>query len=254
MVTARSAGELEPLDESLTGCRECDHTTAPLPPSVAQGEETIEEGGAESAGEMHAAFAPIQARTAERPPPRADSIEADTDPAAPGFPRAGERHVLIASADQASLPKSIQQVDTGLSREVVVADPRVPEIRIPGPWANPLRGATYPEAEAHEGLEDVGDLLAGDPEIAMPALFRGRYQPGRREARQVTAGGRLSDAGLERELARGARAAVHERGEHPGPAGICYQRGAGGEVGYVDHSTMLTKVCPPSQAEECVHS
>ena len=96
-------------------------------------------------------------------------------------------------------------------------------------------------------LQHMGDVGAGEAVIAVTALFLRLDQPAGLELRQMRTRGLRRDAGLLRQLARGQRAAGHQRGQHVGARGIADQGGDHGDVGACFHSSMIAEASTSSK-------
>ena len=93
--------------------------------------------------------------------------------------------------------------------------------------------------DARERLDQLRDLRAGEPVVAVAALGDDGEEPGVDEPPEVLAGGRRRDARLRGEHARRQRATVAEREQHPRPRALAEDRAEGGEVGVSGHEVSV---------------
>ena len=122
---------------------------------------------------------------------------------------------------------------------MVVADPGAAQRRILRPGAHAhVAGA---RGEARKPFEHAGDVGAGEAVVAVAALLLRLDQPAGLELGQMRTGGLRRDAGLLRQLARGQRAAGHQRGQHVGTRGIADQGGDHGDIGSGFHSSIIAE-------------
>ena len=104
--------------------------------------------------------------------------------------------------------------------------------------AQPRRAGAFPQrsngprrCEAHKLLEQLADLGAGEPVVAVPAMGLDRQEAGVGQLAEVTAGRRPADARFVGEHAGGQRPPVVEGEQHLAPGRIGQQRGQRGDVG-----------------------
>ena len=122
---------------------------------------------------------------------------------------------------------------------MVVADPRAAQRRILRPGAHAhVAGA---RGQAREALQHAGDVGIGEAVVAVAALLFRLDQAAGLELGEMRTRGLRRDAGLLRQLARGQRAAAHQRGQHVGARGIADQRGDHGDVGTCFHASMIAE-------------
>ena len=84
--------------------------------------------------------------------------------------------------------------------------------------------------DTRERLDQLRDLRAGEPVVAVAALGDDGEQPRVDEPPEVLAGGRRRDARLRGEHARRQRAPVAEREQHPRPRPLAEDGAEGGEI------------------------
>ena len=93
--------------------------------------------------------------------------------------------------------------------------------------------------DARDRLERLGDLGARQSVAPGPALSFHVDEVRVEQHAEVLADRRGRDPGLVREHARGQGAAVGQRHQHPGPAGLADERGDAGDVGVTGHATTV---------------
>src|ERR1700738_3321963 len=135
---------------------------------------------------------------------------------------------------------------------MILADPRAPQRRILRPGAHPhMAGA---RRKAREAFEHAGDIGIGEAIVAVAALLFLLDQAAGLQFAQMRTRGLRGDAGLVRQLARGQRAAGHQRRQHVGAGGIADQCCDHGDIGTCFHSSMLTEALRSSRAYICACS
>ena len=140
---------------------------------------------------------------------------------------------------QPLLSHAVEHLHAEIAGEVIVADPRAPQRRLLRPGAHAhVAGAL---GQARKPFEHMGDVGAGEAVVAVAALLLRLDQAAGFELRQMRTRGLRRDAGLVRQLARGQRAAGHQRGQHVGARGIADQRGDHGDIGSCFHSSMIAE-------------
>ena len=151
----------------------------------------------------------------------------------------GQFDVLFSLPDQPLRFHAVEHLHAEIAGQMVVANPRAAQRRIlrPGTHAH----VTGARRQTREALEHAGDIRIGEAIIAVAALLLRLDQAAGFQFGQMGARGLRGDAGLMRQLARGQRAAGHQRRQHVGARGIADQRGDHGNVGTCFHSSMLTE-------------
>jgi len=141
---------------------------------------------------------------------------------------------------QQSLPlHAVEHLHAEVAGQMVVADPGAAQRRILGPGADPQMAG--PRREALEPFQYRGDIGVGETVIAVAALLFLLDQAAGLQLRKVRARGLRRDAGLDRQFARGQRAAGHQRHQHVGARGIADQCGDHGDIGACFHSSMIAE-------------
>jgi len=152
---------------------------------------------------------------------------------------ASEFDVLFCLPDQPLLAQAVEHLHAEIAGQMIVADPRPPQRRLFRSGAH--AGMAGALGQASKAFEHMGDVGAGETVVAVTALFLRLDQAAGFELCQMRTRGLRRDAGLVRQLARGQRAAGHQRGQHVGARGIADQRGDHGNVGACFHSSMIAE-------------
>jgi len=132
---------------------------------------------------------------------------------------------------------------------MVVANPGLAQRRVLG--AGPGAHVAALRRQSHHALQHAAHVVAGQGEVAVPALLLLAQQAAGLELAQVGAGGLQGHVRLGGQLARRQRLAAHERGQHVGPGRITDQRGNAQVVnsmvplanmfGYVDNLRSMSQ-------------
>ena len=149
----------------------------------------------------------------------------------------GQLDVVLVLANQLLPFHAVEHLHAEIAGQVIVANPRPAQRRILRPGAHAhVAGAG---GEPREALEHAGDVGIAEAVIAVAALLFLFDQAAGLELRKMRTRGLRRDAGLLRQLARGQRAAGHQRREHVGAGGIADQRGDHGDIGTCFHRSMI---------------
>ena len=182
-------------------------------------------------------------RSASRSTPRPSSVPAPRGgqpvlDVAAGRGEPVRRRAGTVRTDEHPVPQERgHERDPQPSGEVVVAGAGAPErVRVGALAQRPDR---LGRRDARDRLQRLGDLWARQavaPGAALP--FHGDEVRVEQPA-EVLADRRGGDPRLAREHARGQGAAVGQRHQHPGAAGVADERGDAGDVGVTGHATTV---------------
>ncbi len=146
---------------------------------------------------------------------------------------------------------AVEHLHAEIAGEVVVADAGAAQRRILRPGAHAhVAGAG---GDALQAFQHIGDIGVAEAIVAVAALLLGFDQPAGLELGEMRARRLRRDAGLLRQLARGQRAAGHQRGQHVAAGGIADQSGDPGDVGSCFHSSMIAEASTFGQAGSVCH-
>ena len=206
-------------------------------PFAAEGQ--FQEGCAEGAAEVVAAFAPIEAgeRQAAAGLARGFDVDAQVLQGSGSF-----RGEVVGGGQPSFRQEAVVEGDAEGTGDVVVAGAGGAEMRgcVGNEWAALSTG------EDREIFKDAGDGGAGEGEVSVAALEGDLDEAFVLEAAEVDAGGGGGDAGNGGELGGGAGVAIEEGEEHAGAGGLADGGGdiGGGEVDLrLDiHTLMVSEV------------
>src|SRR5205085_2623126 len=202
--------------------------------------EARHHGGAQRAGEVMAPFAPVETGLAYRAARMRQHVGRYLQGLLQkSFAFRGQFDLLLFLTDQFLLLHAVEHLHAEIAGEMVVANPRPAQRRILRSRADAHMTGT--RSEARKPFEHAGDTGAGETLIAMAALPLRLDQAADLEFRQMRTRGLRRDAGFLRELARGQRAAAHQRREHVGTRGIADQGGDHGDIGTCFHASTITE-------------
>lgn len=122
--------------------------------------------------------------------------------------------------DESSLPQRSGQVHAETTGEVSVARPAVAHRPVPGPGAQDRRSGKARRGNAAKALDDAGDVVAGEPDIAVTSLPDVHHETTLDEQVDVLARGRPGEPRVPAELADGPGPPVHECCAHHRARGV----------------------------------
>ena len=196
----------------------------------------------DGAGEMMAALAPIQTGMAKLAPLQGQRGRVDPQLPQQAVAGGGENQAVARRRERAPGQQALVDRHAQFAGEVVVAHARLAQRRFARTQPVPQR--TGPESDAHQGLEQLGDIAVGQPEIAVPSLALDGEESRIQQFGEVGADRLLGHAGDGGELGRRQRPIGHQRGKHFGARMIADQSRDADDVRAVFHGSMLNE---PSQ-------
>src|SRR5688572_14573221 len=238
---AGSARETLP-QSPLAGRAEAHDTASRLALRPAERIEPLEQRGADRAREMVAAHAPVEAKPAGGTARVAMRFGIDAERGTETLARRGELQAALAMAHESPLLETLEHEDPELAREVVVADARLAQRRLARARLQP-HGARAVR-HAHHALQQLGDVVVGEAEVAVASLALDRDEAAFHEFRQMCACGLLGDVGHLGELGCGERLAAHQCREDVGARTVADERRDADDVRSVLHAGMLSRFAP----------
>jgi hypothetical protein len=180
-----------------------------------------------------------QGRTGTGPPQGFKRCQVYSEPHHPFTTGLSQNRFAVHLFQHRRREKSVIERNPEFARQMVVADPRLPERRILRPGSGARQSA--PGGEPHHGFQKRADIIIGKGKIAMPSLSALDQEVGAFELPEV--GTRRLDGhpGLRGQFARGQRPAGHQRGQHVGARRIADQRAQLGYVRTFFHTSMLVE-------------
>lgn len=228
------------LEPAAAGKRDRDGTAVGHSLDPAAVEEGGEEGGAEGAGDVRNALAPVEAGGGEAAAFRLHVLQVDPELLEQISPRPCHLELLPFPAQRAALDERLREADAELAGEMVVARPRrtysAADSRLTVRSRRSLGG------QNRERLHRLHQLRPDEAVEAVTAFAPDPDQPDRREPRQMSARGRRGDARRQCQLAGRDLAAVRERHEHGDPRGVGEDFSDGGDGGVCKHISTLSQL------------
>src|SRR5581483_2525491 len=155
--------------------RKADDAGGALASCPFQRKDAVEQRGAQRPGKVIAPHAPVEAGLADRPPCTADGVEVDAELGAKMLASGRQHQLGIGEIQKLALGQVIEHAHAEVTGEVVVADPRLPHLRVL--WSGADAAMAGVIGKARERLECRGDLGILEAEVAMPSLLLWCDQP-----------------------------------------------------------------------------
>ena len=170
---------------------------------------------------MRTPFAPVQTGPAECAPAARGRIDVNAETGEELPSRRGQGAAIGIEFEPAPLDHGLRDGNAKFAGEMVVAGPRVAHLGIdPGRRAEPRRTA---RRDRHHPLQHLRHQRGGQPvEPPRPPLLH-HQELSRDELRQMRTRGLRRDPGDAGQIAGAERAAVHQRRQDVGAAGIGHQ-------------------------------
>ncbi len=234
-----------PVEGSLPAGREFHMAAAGAAPEPAFGLEPLQHGGTESTAEMPPAFAPIEADTAERAAAFCQRRQVDPEIADKSRPGPGQGDFFVIDGHEATFNEGAEHLHGAPTRQVNVADPRIPECCIA--WTRTLPEVAFGGGKPRQSFQRPRHLSIGQRIVAVPPLFARPEKPSLGELRQMAGGRGGADPCGQGQFTCGQRLTIHQRREHVGAGWITDEGGDTGDIRSLFHGPSLVALAPPGQ-------
>ena len=145
------------------------------------------------------------------------------------------------NGDEAALGQSIEDPDTKLARNMVVANARVPKGRIL--WSRANARVAQPFSNVDQVLYGASDIGSRQGVVTMPACAPFDDETSLRQSSKMRAGRLRAHARFPRQLSRSQRLARHKRRNDVRPRRVTQQRRHDRKVRSILHASILIEMC-----------
>jgi NIPSNAP len=184
-----------------------------------------------------ATLAPVKTGPAQHATAGIDREHIDASAPEPLGPASAQLQGVCGALYYTVAREFLESPYTELTGQVVVANPSVPQSRFA--WAGDQPHSAGAKGDAHQRLEQPGDILIGETVIAVTTLLLHGYERRIEELGQVRAHRLFGHAGNRRQFTRRQRPITYQGGEHIRTRRIAEQRGDARDVGTIFHSSTI---------------